>query len=88
METFKRLLKLARPYSVRFAFAMICMLIVGALTSSQAVLVKPVLDDIFLAKNPASLKWIPLVVIVIFFAKGAANYIQYFDELHRITYCH
>jgi subfamily B ATP-binding cassette protein MsbA len=76
METFKRLLKLARPYSVRFAFAMICMLIVGALTSSQAVLVKPVLDDIFLAKNPASLKWIPLAVIGIFFAKGAANYIQ------------
>ena len=76
METFKRLLKLARPYSVRFTFAMICMLIVGALTSSQAVLVKPVLDDIFLAKNPASLKWIPLAVIGIFFAKGAANYIQ------------
>ena len=76
MNTFKRLLKLARPYSVRFLFAMICMLIVGALTSSQAVLVKPVLDDIFLAKNPASLKWIPLAVIGIFFIKGICNYTQ------------
>ena len=76
METFKRLLKLARPYSVRFAFAMICMLIVGALTSSQAVLVKPVLDDIFLAKNPASLKWIPLAIIGIFLIKGSCNYAQ------------
>jgi subfamily B ATP-binding cassette protein MsbA len=76
MDTFKRLLKLARPYSVRMAFAMICMLIVGAATSSQAVLVKPVLDDIFLAKNPASLKWIPFAVIGIFLIKGSCNYAQ------------
>ena len=76
MEMFKRLLVLARPYSVRFFFAMIFMLIVGVLTSSQAVLVKPILDDIFLGKNPDALKWIPLAVIGIFFVKGAANYIQ------------
>jgi subfamily B ATP-binding cassette protein MsbA len=76
MDTFKRLLMLARPYSVRMAFAMICMLIVGAATSSQAVLVKPVLDDIFLAKNPASLKWIPFAVIGIFLIKGSCNYAQ------------
>jgi subfamily B ATP-binding cassette protein MsbA len=76
MKIFKRLLKLARPYSVRFAFAMICMLMVGAATSSQAVLVKPILDDIFLAKNSSSLKWIPLAVIGIFFIKGICNYAQ------------
>ena len=76
MESFKRLLMLARPYSVRMGFAMICMLIVGATTSSQAVLVKPVLDDIFLAKNPASLKWIPFAVIGIFLIKGSCNYAQ------------
>ena len=76
MKIFKRLLKLARPYSVRFTFAMICMLMVGAATSSQAVLVKPILDDIFLAKNSASLKWIPLAVIGIFFIKGICNYAQ------------
>jgi len=66
MNTFKRLLNLGRPYSVRFLISMLCMVIAGALTSSQAVLVKPVLDDIFLAKNPASLKWLPLAVVLIF----------------------
>jgi subfamily B ATP-binding cassette protein MsbA len=76
MNIFKRLLKLGRPYSMRFFFSIICMLIAGALTSSQAVLVKPVLDDIFLAKNPASLKWLPLVVIMIFLVKGTCNYVQ------------
>ncbi|HNZ65381.1 MAG TPA: lipid A export permease/ATP-binding protein MsbA [Smithella sp.] len=76
MNTFKRLLSLGRPYSVRFLISMLCMVIAGALTSSQAVLVKPVLDDIFLAKNPASLKWLPLAVILIFLVKGICNYIQ------------
>ena len=76
MNTFKRLLGLGRPYSMRFLISMICMVIVGALTSSQAVLVKPILDDIFLAKNPASLKWLPIAVVMIFLLKGICNYIQ------------
>ena len=76
MNIFKRLLILGRPYSMRFFFSMVCMVIAGALTSSQAVLVKPVLDDIFLAKNPASLKWLPLAVVMIFLLKGICNYIQ------------
>ncbi len=76
MKTFQRLLKLGRPYTMRFLFAMVCMLIVGATTSSQAVLVKPVLDDIFLAKNPAALKWLPIAVVMIFLIKGTCTYIQ------------
>ncbi len=76
MEIFKRLLRLARPYYWRFTFAMICMLIAGGLQSSLAVLVKPVLDDIFLGKNATALQWIPLAVIGIFLLKGACNYGQ------------
>lgn len=76
MNIFKRLLNLGRPYYMRFFFSMVCMVAAGALTSSQAVLVKPVLDDIFLAKNPASLKWLPIVVVLIFLLKGICTYVQ------------
>ena len=76
MEIFKRLLRLAKSYYFRLALAMLCMLIAGALQSSQALLVKPVLDDIFLGKNPQSLKWLPLLVIGIFLIKGICNYWQ------------
>jgi subfamily B ATP-binding cassette protein MsbA len=76
MDAFKRLLKMTRPYSVRLTIAMICMVAVGALTSSQAYMVKPVLDDIFLNKNSFALMWIPLAVIGIFLLKGACNYGQ------------
>ena len=51
MDTFKRLLKLTKPYKFRLAIAMICMTAAGALTSGQAYIVKPALDDIFLNKN-------------------------------------
>jgi subfamily B ATP-binding cassette protein MsbA len=51
MEHFKRLLKLAKPYSSKFLMASVCMLVVGAATSSLAFLIKPALDDIFLRKD-------------------------------------
>ncbi len=76
MTTFKRLLKLARPHLVKFILAMICMLIVGALTSSVAFLVKPALDDVFIKKNSLMLKWIPLAVIALYLLKGICTYLQ------------
>lgn len=76
MESFKRLLLLAKPYYVRLLFAMLCMLIAGAMQSAQALLLKPVLDDIFLKKDVATLKWIPFAVIGIFFLKAICNYGQ------------
>lgn len=76
MNEFKRILRLARPHIPKFLLAMLCMLAVGATTSALAFLVKPALDEIFLAKNMAMLKWIPLVVIVMYFIKGACSYGQ------------
>ena len=55
---------------------MLCMLVVGATTSTLAFLVKPVLDEIFLKKNAEMLIWIPLAVIVIYMIKGVCSYTQ------------
>lgn len=76
MEMFKRLVYLAKPYYVRFIVAALCMIIVGATTAAQAKLVQPILDDIFMGKNYDALKWLPLAIMGVFFAKGAANYFQ------------
>ena len=76
MDVFKRLLKLAKPHSGRFFLAMLCMLVVGASTSTLAFLVKPALDGIFLKKDAQMLLWIPLAVIFIYLAKGLCSYGQ------------
>ncbi|MCX5843014.1 MAG: ABC transporter transmembrane domain-containing protein, partial [Deltaproteobacteria bacterium] len=76
MDIFKRLLQLAKPHGAKFILAMFCMLIVGAMTSSLAFLVKPAMDEIFLKKNDDMLIWIPVIVILIYFIKGICNYTQ------------
>ena len=76
MDVFKRLLKLAKPHSVRFFIALVCMLVVGATTSALAFLVKPALDEIFLKRNSDMLKWIPLAVVGIYLIKGVCSYVQ------------
>jgi subfamily B ATP-binding cassette protein MsbA len=82
MDTFKRLLRLAKPYKLRLAIAMICMMLAGAAQSSIALLFKPLLDGLFLKKDtyaldPNTLKWVlPIAVVVIFFLKAACNYSQ------------
>ena len=55
---------------------MFCMLVVGAMTSALAFLVKPALDEIFLKRNSDMLMLIPIAVIVIYLVKGACNYTQ------------
>jgi subfamily B ATP-binding cassette protein MsbA len=76
LNTFKRFIILAKPHTAKFLIAMLCMLVVGATTSSLAFLVKPALDEIFLKKNAEMLKWIPLAVILIYFLKGSCSYGQ------------
>ena len=69
-------MQLARPHTLRFGIAMVCMLVVGLTTSALAFLVKPALDEIFLKHNAEMLKWIPLAVIGIYLVKGACSYTQ------------
>lgn len=76
MKYFKRLLKLALPFRNKFFLAALCMLVVGAMTSSLAFLIKPALDDIFLRKDVNTLKWLPIAVVVIYLIKGLCNYSQ------------
>ncbi|TFG92175.1 MAG: lipid A export permease/ATP-binding protein MsbA [Syntrophobacterales bacterium] len=76
MNIFKRLLRLSKPHIPKFLLAMLCMLAVGAMTAALAFLVKPALDEIFLAKNIAMLTWIPITIIAVYAIKGGCSYGQ------------
>jgi len=76
MNIYRRLLRMARPHIGKFLLAMLCMLVVGAATSSLAFLVKPALDEIFFNRNGSMLMYIPIVIIVLYFIKGACSYGQ------------
>ncbi|HDQ03823.1 MAG TPA: lipid A export permease/ATP-binding protein MsbA [Deltaproteobacteria bacterium] len=76
MEVFKRLLNMARAYYMRFILAMLCMIIAGALQSALPLISKPAIDEIFVSKDVAALKWIPFAIIGIFLFKGLCSYGQ------------
>jgi len=76
MNLYRRLLELIKPYWIKLALAMVCMLFVSLLTSAQAFLVKPALDDIFLKRDEKTLFFLPMAIILLFLLKGLFDYGQ------------
>ena len=73
----KRLLKESvRPYLKWIAFALVGMVFVAGATAASAWLMKPVINDVFVAKNKEFLLPISIAVLVTFAIKGFANYAQ------------
>ncbi len=56
--------------------AVLCMILFSAITSGQAFLVKPALDEVFINRDRTMLWFIPLLVVVLSFIKMASSYGQ------------
>ena len=65
-----------RPYVGWIVAAIICMALVAAATAASAWLMKPVINDVFFAKNETLLWIIAAAVFITFAIKGLANYGQ------------
>ena len=73
----KRLLnESVRPYLKWIILALICMAIVAGATAVSAWLMKPVINDVFVAKDKSFLLPISIAVLFTFVIKGLANYGQ------------
>ncbi len=76
-QLYKRLL---RTYVSRYkhvlALGCICMLVGATTTASQAYMVKPLLDRIFIEHNAFYLMWLPIAVIAIYIIDSVADYSQ------------
>ena len=76
-ELVKRLFKESiRPYLKWIILSLICMAGVAAATAASAWLMKPVINEVFVAKNETLLLPISLAVIFTFAVKGLSNYGQ------------
>ena len=80
MEGLKLVLKRFYPYFKDyipyFIIAIVGMILAASGTAASAYLVKPLLDDIFVAKDAQMLKLIPLAIIAVYFAKESGRYMQ------------
>ena len=75
-EFFKRFLPYMMEYKRQFYIALAAMIVVAISTSATAYVIKPILDDIFIKKDEMMLKLVPLLLIIIYIAKGVSRYIQ------------
>jgi subfamily B ATP-binding cassette protein MsbA len=72
----RQILGLIREKLPHMLVAMVCMLVISGTTACSAYLVKPVLDDVFIRKDPDRMTLIALVVVVVYLFKGLATYGQ------------
>jgi subfamily B ATP-binding cassette protein MsbA len=73
---YRRLLPLMRPYLPVLILGAGLALIVAAMEGAIAWLVKPALDDIFIRRDQAMLRLIPVLLLGAYLGKGAARYGQ------------
>lgn len=65
-----------KPQIPRIVMAVICMAIVAASTAAFPQLIKPIINEIFVSKNEAALYPIAIACLLVFAAKGIADYAQ------------
>lgn len=73
---FKQYIPYYKNYIQKFIYAFIGMLLVSGGSAGTAYVIKPLLDEIFIAKDTQMLQLLPFVVVALYFAKGFGGYIQ------------
>ncbi len=76
MRYYLRILSYAKPYWFRISIALITAQVVAATDGALAWLVKPMMDRIFVEKNAAMLKFIPIAIIGLYTVRGIGRYLQ------------
>ncbi|BCO30740.1 lipid A export ATP-binding/permease protein MsbA [Thiohalobacter sp. COW1] len=75
---YRRLLAYVRPYWKPFLLASLVMAVYGSTDAMFAALMKPMLDEGFVARDPDMIRLVPLLLILLFVFRGltgfAANY--------------
>jgi len=73
---FKQYFPYYQGYKKKFFYVLIGVILVAIGTSGTAYAIKPLLDDIFINKNVEMLELMPLIIILLYLAKGIGRYLQ------------
>lgn len=73
---FKQYIPYYKNYKLEFFYAAIGIILVAAATAATAYAIQPLLDDIFIKKDKEMLYIMPIIIIILYTAKGFGGYIQ------------
>jgi ATP-binding cassette, subfamily B, bacterial MsbA len=74
--TYRRLVGYALPHWKLFVFSALAMAVFAATDTGFAALMKPMLDDSFVGKDPDAIRTIPLLLIGLFLVRGITGFIS------------
>ncbi len=74
IQLYRRLLTYALPYKWAFVISAIGMVFFSIAGAGFAALMKPLVDEGFINRDPAMIRLIPLLIIGIFIVRGIANF--------------
>lgn len=74
-QLYLRLLSYVAPYWRAFVLGIIGMVIVAATEPVLPALLKPLLDGTFVDRDPLVMRWVPIVIVVLFLVRGLATYL-------------
>ncbi len=75
LALYRRLLTYAWPYKGVFLVAVVGMLGMAAAETGFAALLKPIMDDGFVARDASLIRWLPVVIVALFAARGLAEFV-------------
>jgi len=75
-QTYRRLLGYARPHWGVFLWSIVGMALYASTETLFAALMKPMLDQSFVARDPEAIKLIPLALMGIFLLRGIAGFLS------------
>jgi subfamily B ATP-binding cassette protein MsbA len=74
MDLYRRVFAYARPYYRRLLLSILCGVLLSGTTTVLAILVKPVLDDIFVQRDTTKLFFFPVVILLVYGVRGVLQY--------------
>lgn len=75
-DLYIRLLKYVLPYRKAFVFSLLATAAFAATEPAMPALMKPLLDESFVANSSSNLIHLPLLLILLFFVRGIASFIS------------
>lgn len=76
VQIYKRLLGYVWPYWKAFSISIAGMFVFAATDAGFAAMMKPMLDESIISKDPFWIKWVPIGIILIFMVRATANFIS------------
>lgn len=89
LRLYRRLLGYAWPYKWIFLVAVIGMIMLSASAAGFTAVMKPLMDEGFVQRDPSTIKMIPLLIVLLFLMRGIGNFLAQYGTAwigRRVTF--